>query len=110
MQPHADALVAKAVALALDGDVSALRLCIDRLMPPLRPQREPVRIATNGSLDEKAGQIFEAAVSGTISADIAAELVGLLTAQARILETADLLQRLEDLEIKIIELQRSFKE
>lgn len=34
LEPHAPQLVAKAVEPALAGDSSALRLCIDRLIPP----------------------------------------------------------------------------
>lgn len=33
LEPHAEALVNKAVELALNGDSNALRLCIDRLIP-----------------------------------------------------------------------------
>jgi len=33
LAPHAEALVAKVVALALAGDTAALRICIDRLIP-----------------------------------------------------------------------------
>lgn len=101
LKPHAAALIEKAVSMALKGDPSALRLCIDRLMPPLRPQREAVTLKTSGSLDEQASQIFEAATAGAIGADVAAELVGVLASQVRILETAELLERLEVLENKL---------
>ena len=43
--PHAPALVEKALELALRGDTTALKLCIDRLMPPLRAKEEPVTFA-----------------------------------------------------------------
>lgn len=33
LEPHAEELVAKAVELARNGDVNALRLCIERLIP-----------------------------------------------------------------------------
>lgn len=33
LKPHAEELVAKAVELARSGDVNALRLCIERLIP-----------------------------------------------------------------------------
>lgn len=35
--PHAPALLAKAVELALNGDIQALRLCIERLLPKAVP-------------------------------------------------------------------------
>jgi hypothetical protein len=33
---EAEALTRKAVALALDGDTVALRLCLERIAPPLK--------------------------------------------------------------------------
>lgn len=33
LEPHAEALVNKAVELALNGDSNAIRLCIDKLIP-----------------------------------------------------------------------------
>jgi hypothetical protein len=36
LRPHAEDLVAKAVELAKAGDTTALRICIDRLIPPIR--------------------------------------------------------------------------
>lgn len=36
--PHAEALVNKAVELALAGDSNALRLCIDRLIPKAKDE------------------------------------------------------------------------
>ncbi len=102
LQPHAVALVEKAVALALSGDVTALKLCIDRLMPTLRSQREPVKVSTKGStLDERASEIFEAATAGAISLDVAEELMALLTAHARIIEISELVVRIEALEAQL---------
>lgn len=36
LEPHAPALIEKAVELALAGDITALRLCLDRIIPPMR--------------------------------------------------------------------------
>lgn len=110
LKPHANLLIEKAVNMALQGDVSALKLCIDRLVPPLRTQREPVKVATSGSLTDKAEYLFNAATSGVIGADVATELVALLTAQARIIETAELVARLEALEAKIADNNRECQE
>jgi Family of unknown function (DUF5681) len=41
LEPHAEALVEKAVALALEGDTTALRLCLERLVPAYRAQEMP---------------------------------------------------------------------
>ena len=44
LEPHAAKLVNKAVEMALEGDATAPRICIDRLVPALRPQDLPVAI------------------------------------------------------------------
>lgn len=36
LQPHAPALVEKAVELALQGDTTALKMCLDRIIPVMR--------------------------------------------------------------------------
>ena len=36
LEPHAPALVEKAVQMALDGDTVALKLCLDRIIPAMR--------------------------------------------------------------------------
>jgi hypothetical protein len=42
LAPHAKDLINQAVELAKAGDSSALRLCIDRLVPPVRAKEEAV--------------------------------------------------------------------
>jgi hypothetical protein len=39
LEREAEALTRKAIKMALEGDASALRLCIERLVPPSRERR-----------------------------------------------------------------------
>jgi hypothetical protein len=48
LRPHAPALVEKAVELALNGDLTALKLCLDRIMPPLKATPECVALPLSG--------------------------------------------------------------
>lgn len=41
LEPHAERLIEKVVELALAGDISALKICIDRLIPRLKDDGEP---------------------------------------------------------------------
>lgn len=36
LEPHAEALINKAVSMALDGDTTALKLCLERLIPSMK--------------------------------------------------------------------------
>ena len=56
LEPHADALVNKAVELALAGDPQALRLCLERLIPALKPESPAVRFALAGESLTQLGQ------------------------------------------------------
>jgi hypothetical protein len=40
--PHASELVAKVVEMAKAGDAAALRICLDRLIPPAKAKEDPV--------------------------------------------------------------------
>ena len=51
---HAEELVAKVVEMAKSGDTTALRICIDRLVPPVKARDEPVAVPSlTGSLGDR---------------------------------------------------------
>jgi hypothetical protein len=79
------ALTRKVIEMALDGDVSALRMCLDRLVPPLKATLPPVQIDMNGAvtLEEMAKVFVRAAASGEVSPDIATQLISAVSAAAR---------------------------
>jgi uncharacterized protein DUF5681 len=98
---EAEALSRKAVEMALAGDTTALRLCLDRILPPRRER--PVNF-TLPSLQKPADAIHAmAAITGAVSmAEItpseAAELAKLVGAFVQTLEANDLDQRLRTIE------------
>jgi Family of unknown function (DUF5681) len=99
LEPSKDALIAKAVALALRGNVRALQLCLERLVPVLRATSPPVHIAIpTGTLGIQAEEIFKATVSGKLSTDDAKQLLELLQGRLRIAEYETLEQRISELE------------
>jgi len=44
LEGEAERLTRKAVELALQGDITALKLCLDRLLPPRRDRPVPFRL------------------------------------------------------------------
>jgi hypothetical protein len=100
LEPHSKALVAKVVALALEGDTAALKLCLERLMPPIRAKDEPVKIALpkDGTLTEQAQGIIQAMAQAELSPREASMLLQALAGQARIIEIDELTRRIETLE------------
>jgi hypothetical protein len=98
---HSEELVGKAVELALQGDLSALRLCFDRLMPPLRSKDTSLIIEGMASADRpslRANKVMEAVSTGSISPTEASSLMNTILSQTKILEIDDLERRLTQLE------------
>ncbi len=98
---EAEALTRKALELALAGDAAALRLCLDRIIPPRR--QRPVRLAVPpvaGAADLGAtmAAITNAAASGAIATGEAAELARVVEIFVRAVETSDFERRLSALE------------
>jgi hypothetical protein len=98
------ALTAKAVAMALEGDTVALRLCLDRLAPPRKDS--PISIAlppvrTAAEAVEASAVVLESVAAGDVTPDEAGRVMALLAAHRGILETCDLETRLADLEAKM---------
>lgn len=85
LEPHAQALVDKTIELALTGDVNALRLCMERLIPKL--VREPIDLClpkkfnTEQMLKFKA-EVLQAMLDGRINVDDAEKLIKLVQEQA----------------------------
>src|SRR5579862_116821 len=101
LEPHASELIAKAVELALTGDTTALRICIDRLIPPAKVREESVTLPLgNGSLAEQGQAVLAALGEGTIAPDVATAILQGIAAQARIVEGDEIEKRLAALEVK----------
>lgn len=97
--PHAPKLIRKIVALALAGDVGALRLCLDRLVSPLKSADNPVSLGRfTGTLAHQARAVLAAMATGRITPDEASAITAALSAQARITETDELEKRITALE------------
>lgn len=92
-------ILAALVEKAKDGDVGAANLLLSRCLPPLRPQSEADEIPLAGeTLAERAEGVAAAALAGELSPSVASELMAMLGQHGRILETAELMQRIERLE------------
>ncbi|WP_174624635.1 DUF5681 domain-containing protein [Candidatus Methylobacter favarea] len=86
------------VELAKGGDVQAAKVLLDRVCPALKPQAMPICLPVNGTLAEQGGEIIKATLSGQIPPDLGSQLITALAHQAKILETNDIIRRLERLE------------
>ncbi len=98
-----EALTQVAIDKALEGDIVALRLCLDRLAPPRRDapvsmELPPVRSAADAV--EASAAVLAAISAGDVTPDEAGRIMALLTAHKAIVETGDLEARIAALEEK----------
>ena len=99
LQPHAEDLVNKVVEKALEGDTTALRLCLDRLIPPYRAGNVSVVLDDiEGTLTEKGEKIIGAMGSGDITPSDASSMLQALAAQCRVQEIDEMDKRLRAVE------------
>lgn len=101
LEGEAEKLTQKAISLAMAGDITALRLCMDRLAPVRRDR--PVtfdlpKVETTDDLPKATKAIMEAVAAGDLTPSEAAELGKLVDAHAKAIEVTDLHRRLAALE------------
>lgn len=100
---EAEKLTRTAIDKALEGDSVALRLCLERLVPPRKDSPitlELPPIATAGDVVAASAAVLSAVGAGEISPDEAGRVMALLTAHKNIVETGDLERRIAALEVK----------
>lgn len=97
---RAEDVVQAVIDAALSGDMTAAKMILDRVVPPLRPHSESVHIPLVSSANpaDVAGSILGAAVAGSITPDAAVQLLSAAASLSRIIETEELKARLEALE------------
>lgn len=91
---------AAVVEQAKGGDMQAVAMVADRLVPKMRPQGETITLSKplDGSLADNARTILELVAGGEIAPDTAKELLSALADVGKIIEVSELQKRLERLE------------
>ena len=101
LEGQAEALTQTAISKALEGDSIALRLCMDRIAPPMKDK--PVVFPMprmHGAMDasEAAGSVLSAVSEGTLTQIEGTRVMGLIDSYRRTLELTDIEYRLKALE------------
>jgi len=93
-------LVEKVYGLAIQGDLVAARLILDRAWPALRSQAALVNVPLNpaDTLTAKATALLQAAADGELPSCAASELIRALASICQITEADELKKRLDALE------------
>jgi hypothetical protein len=98
-----EAITRKATELAKKGDSTAMRLVIDRLIPPTRERRVNLtlpKVTTPADITGAIGAVLEAVASGELAPGEGQQLAALLEAQRKSIETVQLEERVAALETR----------
>ena len=100
----ADAIIAKTISMAEEGDTACIRLCLDRIAPPRKdrpvcftlPEMREARDALNASM-----AIVSGVASGDLTPSEASELAKVVESYTRTLQAVAFEERLAKLEGKV---------
>lgn len=101
---EAESLTRKAVEMALAGDTTALRLCLERLAPPAKDKAITVALpALAGPADASAAMsaVVGAMAAGEITPSEAAAIAGVVETYRRTIEAVEIDARLAALEARV---------
>jgi Family of unknown function (DUF5681) len=101
IEGEAEAITRKAVEAALEGDTTALRLCLERICPP--PKDTPVsfelsEMKTAKDAAEAMSSVLGAVAIGDVTPIEANRIAGIIEIYRKALETSELEGRLQALE------------
>jgi hypothetical protein len=98
---EAEILTRKAIELAKGGDLTALRLCMDRLLPPRKDRPVSLdlpRIDSARDVPNAISALLVAVAAGELTPSDAVKVTKLLDVYARAVEINELAERVDNLE------------
>lgn len=110
LNDSAPQLLKKMVEMALDGDVNAIKLCMERLVPRVKPGDAPITIelpslkkAGNSSAElmEIGAQVINERIDNNVDSSQAQALFEMLDSQRSLIETESVQKQLDDIKEKL---------
>jgi hypothetical protein len=89
LEGEAEALTRKVIDLALEGNLAAIRLCFERILPPRRDRTVAFDLPTIQSAADglsASSAVLTACAAGTLSPGEAADVMGLIQTHLRAIE------------------------
>ncbi len=103
LDSHIPEILNKAIELAKGGDTTMIKVCLDRVLPAMRPRDEPVELKEmqSISLAEQGRFVLSAMAQGKLNTDEAQSLLSALANQAKLEEATEVVERIERIEEKL---------
>ena len=94
-------LLAAMMTRALDGDVGAARLLLERAIAPLKAAEQPQALSLpDGTLTDQGRAVLASVAAGELAPGQGAALLGAIGTLARVSEIDELTARIEKLEVQ----------
>lgn len=109
---EAEALTRKAIELALNGDLGAIRLCLERLIPARRSRVIQFDLPETSTVEDVViayDAVITAMADGEISPDEAATVAGVLESKRKAIETVELAEELNAMKSDVAEIKEAFQ-
>src|SRR5450759_4888192 len=110
LEGEAEQLTRKAMELAMAGDITALRLCLERLIPPRKDRPIHLLLPTIENVQQiclAMTRVSAAIGEGEITPTEGEVLSNVLVAHKTVLETGDLGRRMDELELRMSKKERA---
>lgn len=104
LEGEAEGLTRRAVELAMGGDSTALRLCLDRIYPVRKGRPLVLSLPSTDTAADVAkavSAVIEQMAVGDVTPDEAATVVGVIETKRKAIETEELDRRLREVEGKL---------
>ena len=105
LEGEAERITRKAIDLAREGDLTAIRLCLERLLPPRKDRPVQVDLPPIETVADVAlamGTVSRAISEGQITPGEGETLANVLVLQKEVITTAELERRVVQLEQRIL--------
>ena len=101
IESKATDILQSVINAAIDGDMGACKMLLDRITSTLKPQALAITLPVKDTLPEQGGEIIKATVTGLIPPDVGSQLITALSNQGKLVELQELSERLARLEKKL---------
>jgi len=111
LQGEAEALTRVAINAAIAGDLTALKLCLERIIPPTKDHPVDVKLpkmTTVSDMPKFTAALLDAVSSGKLGPSEAEKLCKIVTAHREAIQISDFEQRIADLETAAAIKKRKF--
>ena len=98
IEAKADDILQSVINAAVNGDMAACKMLLDRITPTLKPQSQAIILPVKETLPEQGNEIIKATMGGEIPPDIGSQLITALSNQGKLVDFQEMVERLARIE------------